>query len=113
ASACANLQRLAVGGLAGRFGLFEAIDYTPSRQRPGEAGAVIQSFMAHHQAMSLLAFAYVLLDRPMQRRFESDPLFQATLLLLQERIPRTTLLHANAGELADFRVAGHTPALPV
>ena len=32
--------------------------------------------------MSLLALAYLLLDRPMQQRFESDPLFQATTLLL-------------------------------
>jgi hypothetical protein len=28
---CLNLQRLAAGGLAGRFGLYEAIDYTPAR----------------------------------------------------------------------------------
>ena len=32
--------------------------------------------------MSLLSLAYLLLDRPMQKRFESDPLFQATTLLL-------------------------------
>ena len=38
--------------------------------------------------MSLLALAYVLLDRPMQRRFDADPALQATLLLLQERVPR-------------------------
>ena len=54
-----------------------------------ESSAVVRSFMAHHQGMSLLSLcAYLLLDRPMQRRFESDPLFQATLLLLQERIPK-------------------------
>src|SRR5207247_3078589 len=29
--ACANLQRLAASGLAGEYGLYEAIDYTPSR----------------------------------------------------------------------------------
>jgi hypothetical protein len=39
-AACLNLQRLAAGGLAGRLGLFEAIDYTPSRQRR-EASAVV------------------------------------------------------------------------
>ena len=95
-AACLNLQRLAADGLAGRLGLFEAIDYTPSRQRRGESSAVVRSFMAHHQAMSLLSCAYVLLARPMQKRFESDPLFQATLLLLQERIPRATLFHSHA-----------------
>jgi cellobiose phosphorylase len=111
--ACLNLQRLAAGGLAGRLGLFEAIDYTPSRQRRGESSAVVRSFMAHHQAMSLLSCAYVLLARPMQKRFESDPLFQATLLLLQERIPRATLFHTTATELSELRAAGGGPELPV
>ncbi len=94
-AACLNLQHLAASGLAGRLGLFEAIDYTPSRQRRGETYAVIRSFMAHHQAMSLLSYAYVLLARPMQQRFESEMLFQATLPLLQERIPRATPFHSN------------------
>ena len=35
--------------------------------------AIVRSFMAHHQGMSLLSLAYLLLDRPMQRRFEADP----------------------------------------
>ena len=35
--------------------------------------AVVRSFMAHHQGMSLLSLAYLLLDRPMQRRFAADP----------------------------------------
>ncbi|HEY4998879.1 MAG TPA: glucoamylase family protein, partial [Usitatibacter sp.] len=48
-AACLNLQRLAAEGLAGRFGLFEAIDYTPARLPRGQASAVVRSFMAHHQ----------------------------------------------------------------
>ena len=112
-AACLNLQRLAAGGLAGRLGLFEAIDYTPSRQRRGESSAVVRSFMAHHQGMSLLSLAYVLLARPMQKRFQSDPLLQATLLLLQERIPRAALFHPHATELSDLHAGGAGPALPV
>ena len=77
---CLNLQRLAADGLAGRFGLYEAIDYTPARLPRGQQSAVVRSFMAHHQGMILLSLAHVLLERPMQRRFESDPLFKATLL---------------------------------
>ena len=88
--ACANLQRLAAAGLAGKYGLYEAVDYTPSRLPRGRTNVVIRSFMAHHQGMSLLSLAYLLLDRPMQKRFESDPVFQATMLLLQERIPKAT-----------------------
>jgi cyclic beta-1,2-glucan glucanotransferase len=88
--ACTNLQRIAGTGAAGKYGLYEAIDYTPSRLPKGQSSAVVRSFMAHHQGMSLLSLAYLLLDKPMQRRFESDPFFQSTLLLLQERIPRGT-----------------------
>jgi hypothetical protein len=69
--------------------------------------------MAHHQGMSLLSLAYVLLARPMQKRFESDPLLQATLLLLQERIPRAALFHPHATELSDLHAGGAGPALPV
>ena len=38
--------------------------------------------------MSLLALAYLLLDKPMQRRFEADPMLRAADLLLQERVPK-------------------------
>ena len=54
--------------------------------------------------MSLLALAYLLLDRPMQRRFESDRLFQAVMLLLQERIPKPTALFSHPAQLADLHV---------
>ena len=93
-AACANLQRLAADGLEGSYGFYEAIDYTPSRLPRGQSSVVVRSFMAHHQGMSFLSLAYVLLDRPMQRRFVSDPLFQATELLLQERVPRARDLPA-------------------
>src|ERR1700744_6803756 len=88
-AACRNLQRLTTEGAAGRFGLHEAVDYPPARLPRGQTSAVIRSYMAHHQGMSLLSLASVLLDRPMQRRFESDPQFQATTLLLQERFAKT------------------------
>ncbi|MCR4301557.1 MAG: hypothetical protein NUV51_08090, partial [Sulfuricaulis sp.] len=83
--ACVNLERLSAEGFEGRYGFYEAIDYTPSRLSRGQSFAVVRSFMAHHVGMSLLSLAYLLLDRPMQKRFESDPVFQATMLLLQER----------------------------
>jgi cyclic beta-1,2-glucan synthetase len=88
-AACRNLQRLASVGAAGRYGLYEAIDYTQARVPRGQNAVVIHSFMAHHQGMSLLSLASLLLGQPMQRRFESDPQFKATMLLLQERIPKT------------------------
>src|SRR4030066_1132918 len=86
--ACRNLQALAAKGFVGSYGFFEAVDYTPSRVPLGKNHTIVRTFMAHHQGMSLLAFEHVLLDRPMQRRFMSDPQAQATKLLLQERVPK-------------------------
>jgi len=99
--ACLNLQRLATDGLDGKYGLYEAIDYTPSRVPRGKSSAVVRSYMAHHQGMSLLSLAYLLQDRPMQKRFESDPIFQATTLLLQERIPKASAFFWHTAELSD------------
>ena len=102
-AAVLNLARLAGEGLASTYGFYEAIDYTPSRVPRGEKSAVVRSHMAHHQGMALLALAYLLLDRPMQRRFGSDPALQATLLLLQERVPRAVPFHPEMAERVDFR----------
>jgi cellobiose phosphorylase len=113
AAACANLQRLAAEGLLGKFGFYEALDCTPARQRRAETCAVVRSFMAHHQAMSLLAFAHLLLGQPMQRRFTADAGCQATLLLLQERIPRAAAAYAKDPERMDARPAAEPAEMPM
>ncbi len=100
-AACANLQRLSQAGFGGHHGLYEAIDYTPQRLPRGQDHAVVRSYMAHHQGMGLLSLDYLLRGQPMQRRFSADPEFQATLLLLQERIPRTGAFHPHSAEAAD------------
>jgi cellobiose phosphorylase len=99
--ACINLQKLSAMGVEGRYGFYEALDYTPARLARGQTKAIIKSFMAHHQGMSLLSLSYLLLNQPMQKRFESDPQFQATLLLLQERIPKTSVFHNYVAEHAE------------
>jgi len=98
AAACRNLMHLSQTGLAGRFGLFEAVDFTPARLPPGQEAVVIRSFMAHHQGMSLLALTSLLLDQPMQRRFASDPQFLASMLLLQERVPKTAAQYLHTSQ---------------
>ncbi|MDP1903566.1 MAG: glucoamylase family protein, partial [Pseudomonadota bacterium] len=112
-AACLNLQRLAAAGAEGWFGFFEAIDYTPARQRRGETHALVRSYMAHHQGMSLLALSTLLLDRPMQKRFAADPLFQATLLLLQERIPRASAFYTHAAELTGIEIGAGSPEMSI
>ncbi|MGC2456418.1 MAG: glucoamylase family protein [Gallionellaceae bacterium] len=99
--ACRNLQTLAANGLLGAYGFYEAVDYTPSRVPRGKNHAIVRTFMAHHQGMSLLAFEHVLLNQAMQRRFMSAPLVRATELLLQERVPKKgPTLHPHAAEVS-------------
>jgi len=102
-----NLQRLAADGLEGKYGLYEAIDYTPSRLPRGQSSAMVRSFHGPSRGMCILALAYVLLDRPMQKRFESDPQFQATMLLLQERVPKATAFYSHTTELSEAHAALH------
>lgn len=111
--ACLNLERLAAQGFEGKYGFYEAIDYTPSRIPRGQSSGLVRSYMAHHQGMSFLSLAYLLLGRPMQKRFEADPSFQATMLLLQERIPKTTTFFLQTTESSDLGMISNGPETPV
>lgn len=105
-ASCQNLQRLAAAGQQGDYGFYEAVDYTPSRLPPGVESVTIRQFMAHHQGMTLLALAYVLLDKPMQRRFLADPVLRSADLLLQERVPKTVApVYPHAKEARATRLA--------
>ncbi|MDB5294035.1 MAG: NdvB, partial [Phycisphaerales bacterium] len=105
-AACANLRRLAAAGHLGAHGFYEAIDYTPARLPRGQDSVTVRSFMVHHQGMAFLSLAYLLLGRPMQQRFESDPAFRATDLLLQERVPKAPSVYPHPAEVSAVRETG-------
>src|SRR3546814_5734496 len=69
--------------------------------------------MAHHQGMGLLSLAHLLLNQPMQKHFKANPLFQATSLLLQERIPKATARYFGIREISDVRMSTNMQDLPV
>ena len=83
-----NLVRLEKQGMLGRYGFYEALDFTRSRLAPGQAQAVVQSYMAHHQGMILLALCNYLTRDSIVRRFHADERIQSVELLLQEKIPQ-------------------------
>jgi cyclic beta-1,2-glucan synthetase len=87
-AAAGNYGRLAGAGGCGTFGYYEALDYTQSRLPAGKPVAVVRTYMAHHQGMTLVAFDNTLFDGAMRARFHAEPIIQATELLLQERTPR-------------------------
>ena len=117
-----NLQRLSNEGREGAYGYYEAIDYTHESVGElaiGETGAsagpsggtVVRAFMAHHQGMTLVALANVLLGDRMVNRFHADPRIQATELLLQERVPRNAPI-TQPRPVEETRVSGPAPTRP-
>jgi cellobiose phosphorylase len=111
-AACANLERIAALGCTGRYGMYEAIDYTGARLPRGQRHAIVRAFASDHQAMGLLALSSLLHGRPMQRRFEADPQLRAALLLLQEPVPASGAIQSAAFELDAQQGAPEAP-LPV
>jgi cyclic beta-1,2-glucan synthetase len=88
AAAVRNFAALEAAGARGRYGWYEALDYTPARLPEDEKVAIVRCYMAHHQAMMILALANALHDGAMRVRFHAEPIVRATELLLQERTPR-------------------------
>lgn len=86
-AAVENIKRLILEKLLTNYGFYEAVDYTRERLPENESFAIIKSFMAHHQGMSLVALNNVIHNNVVQNRFHKDPRMRATRLLLQERIP--------------------------
>ena len=86
--ALANLRRLSSLDMEGRYGFYDAIDFTRSRLATGEKAAIVRNYMVHHLGMGLVAINNFLNGDPMVKRFEAEPEVRATLLLLQERVPR-------------------------
>jgi cyclic beta-1,2-glucan synthetase len=91
-AAARNFFRLTAAGGRGKYGWYEALDYTATRLPVGETVAVVRAYMAHHQGMTVVAIANTLQNGRMRARFHVEPIIQATELLLQERPPRDVLV---------------------
>ena len=95
-----NFAVMAQLGATARYGFIESLDFSPSRvaepRNPDAphtaAGAAaftaVSTFMAHHQGMTIVALANVLLGSVAQRWGMGHPQIQAIASLLHERPPR-------------------------
>jgi cyclic beta-1,2-glucan synthetase len=99
-TALENLRRLRAAGAEGPLGFYEALDYTKQTLLEKRNSPVVRSYMAHHQGMILVALTNCLLDSPMVRRLEQEPIIRATELLLQEKSPRSAPIIQTDGEEA-------------
>jgi hypothetical protein len=88
-AALENLRRMEEYGWSGRYGFYEAVDYSE-----GSGGRIVRSWMAHHEGMALLAVCNLLFDSPFQEYFHAEPRVLATELLLHERLPSGVVAQA-------------------
>ncbi|MEO5843981.1 MAG: glucoamylase family protein, partial [Caldimonas sp.] len=86
--AATNLRRLEQARARGRYGFIEALDYSPGRQSGAEGVARVSTFMSHHQGMSIVSIANVLLDGVARHWGMGDARIEAVASLLHERAPR-------------------------
>ncbi|MDO9285234.1 MAG: glucoamylase family protein, partial [Aquabacterium sp.] len=87
-AACRNFDALQGLGARGHHGFIEALDFTPARQTGSQRCTPVNTFMAHHQGMSIVALANVLLGGVAQRWGMAHPQIEAMASLLHERAPR-------------------------
>ncbi|MBQ6021266.1 MAG: hypothetical protein IJL26_13925, partial [Clostridia bacterium] len=85
APAAENLKRLETFGAVGKYGFYEALDFTP-RRGSKDSPAMVRVFMAHHLGMSLLAVQNALFDDTWPRRFTARKEIMAASELLLEGI---------------------------
>jgi cyclic beta-1,2-glucan synthetase len=91
-AAVRNFSAIAAAGGMGRYGCYEALDYTATRLAKGESVSIVRAFMAHHQGMTLVAIDNAINDGVMRARFHAVPMIKATELLLQERTARNVVV---------------------
>jgi cyclic beta-1,2-glucan glucanotransferase len=97
-AAARNYRRFTRLGALGKYGYCEALDYTRSRVPEGAHYAIVHAYMAHHQGMTIVGIANALQDGAMRARFHAETIVQSAELLLQERMPRDTVLARPAPE---------------
>ena len=88
ADAVANFRRMEQLQARGQYGFVEALDFTASRQSASEGLTRVNTFMAHHQGMTIVALADVLLGGLPRRWGMGNVHIQAVASLLHERAPR-------------------------
>lgn len=90
--AYANLMRMKNAGFYGKYGFYEAIDYSlaQSDKHPN----IVYSYMAHHIGMSFLSGVNYDMNNIMQKRFMS-PQMKAFSSLIEEKLPSSVVRYTD------------------
>lgn len=87
-----NLRELEKEDMYDKYGFYESIDYTISRLKYGKRFEPVKTYMAHHQALSLLSINNFINNNILVKRFMNNPEIQATDILLQEKMPEKAIV---------------------
>lgn len=93
-----NLGKLSSLHTEGRYGFYEAVDFSPGRTE-GEDYNIVRSYMSHHVGMSIVAAANTLYDNIFVKRFMSDEKMQSAKILLEEKLPSHPTVQKNPSEM--------------
>ena len=85
--AISNLKRLEKMGVNSSLGFFEAVDFTKSRAKNKKGYNIVESYMSHHQGMSILSVNNCINNHILSKRFMQDKRMQACEELLLEKVP--------------------------
>ncbi len=85
-SAMKALDSLSALHCEGKYGFYEAVDFSKERT-DGEDYAVVRCYMSHHVGMSITAMANTLCDNIFVKRFMADDDMRSARSLLEEKIP--------------------------
>lgn len=87
-----NIKMLESQGMKAKYGLYESIDYTPSRMEKEKKYVPVKTYMAHHQALILLSINNLFNNNILQRRFMQNAQMQAVNILLEEKMPENVII---------------------
>ena len=87
-----NLKRLENYDMYGKYGFYESLDFSPQRLNQNETSKPVKTYMAHHEALSLLSINNLINNNIFQKRFIENPEVKAVEILLQEKMPETFIV---------------------
>ncbi|MEY4744914.1 MAG: hypothetical protein RL272_859, partial [Candidatus Parcubacteria bacterium] len=82
-----NLRSLADAGAAGRYGFYDALDYTAFSGGKEDAGVPARIYYAHHQGFILSSIANAVLSGWVRRMLCAEPDMKAVTELFEEKAP--------------------------
>ncbi len=74
-----NMENLTKMGAEGKYGFYEAVDFTPSRR------GFVESFMSHHVGMAFCGISNLLFDKILARSFSGLAMMRSVSVMLTEK----------------------------